>query len=132
WFRAVWFKQCVPKHAFNFWVANLDRLPVTARLVQWGMNVNPECTLCSASLETRDHLLISCPWVSELWHITLRRFDLTYQPFQSWDELIDWLLNGHSSGKTRTLMKLVCHAVISISHGRKGTTDDMGHLQLLL
>ncbi|XP_019090150.1 PREDICTED: uncharacterized protein LOC109128393 [Camelina sativa] len=37
WAKAVWFKHHVPKHAFTFWVANLDKLPVRSRLLSWGM-----------------------------------------------------------------------------------------------
>ena len=36
WEKAVWFKHAVNKHAFHFWVANLNRLPVRERLVTWG------------------------------------------------------------------------------------------------
>lgn len=28
WEKSVWFKHAVPKHAFNFWVTTLNRLPV--------------------------------------------------------------------------------------------------------
>lgn len=31
WARSVWFKGCIPKHAFTFWVAHHDRLPVRHR-----------------------------------------------------------------------------------------------------
>ena len=27
WVTSVWFKGAVPRHAFNMWVAHLDRLP---------------------------------------------------------------------------------------------------------
>lgn len=32
WSNVVWFKGCIPKHAYTFWVAQLNRLPVMARL----------------------------------------------------------------------------------------------------
>ena len=32
WFKLIWFKGATPKHAFNMWVANLDRLPIRQRL----------------------------------------------------------------------------------------------------
>lgn len=35
WADAVWFKGHVPKMAFTFWVATMDRLPVRGRLSSW-------------------------------------------------------------------------------------------------
>lgn len=39
WVSFVWFKGAVPKHAFNMWVANLDRLPTRKRLTEWGKQI---------------------------------------------------------------------------------------------
>ncbi|KAF3567801.1 hypothetical protein DY000_02011884 [Brassica cretica] len=32
WSKLIWFSGCVPKHAFNMWIAQLDRMPVRSRL----------------------------------------------------------------------------------------------------
>lgn len=37
WSEAVWFNGCVPKHAFNMWIAQLDRMPTRSRLSRWGV-----------------------------------------------------------------------------------------------
>ena len=45
WSKIVWFKGCIPKHAFNFWVAFLNRLPVRDRLIRWGLEVSDRSVL---------------------------------------------------------------------------------------
>lgn len=60
WGGTVWFKGATPKHAFNMWIANLNRLPTKSRLARWGMNINTTCDFCSLEPETRDHLFLSC------------------------------------------------------------------------
>ena len=55
---SVWFKGSIPKHSFNMWVANVNRLPTRVRLAALGMNVPTTCCLCALEPETRDHLLL--------------------------------------------------------------------------
>ncbi|KAG7559344.1 ABC transporter type 1 transmembrane domain superfamily [Arabidopsis thaliana x Arabidopsis arenosa] len=62
WASQIWFKGATPRHAFNMWVANLDRLPTLVRLASWGLQVSQHCCLCSAAAETREHLFIFCPF----------------------------------------------------------------------
>ncbi|XP_013678980.1 uncharacterized protein LOC106383417 [Brassica napus] len=59
WSQVVLFKNMVPKHAFNFWMANLNRLPLNERLHQWGLMDSGLCTLCSTDQESRDHLFLT-------------------------------------------------------------------------
>ncbi|KAL1192362.1 hypothetical protein V5N11_005118 [Cardamine amara subsp. amara] len=58
WNNQVWYAGHVPKHAFTFWVATLDRLPVRARLYAWGVANSDACCTCGNHFETRDHLLL--------------------------------------------------------------------------
>lgn len=66
WRSLVWFKGSIPKHSFNMWVSNYDRLPTRMRLSSWGMDVPKHCCLCSNVEETRDHLLLSCDFSREV------------------------------------------------------------------
>ncbi|CAH2053128.1 unnamed protein product [Thlaspi arvense] len=91
------FKLCVPKHAFNFWVANLDRLPLNTRLAAWGLHVSPRCTFCSASPELRDHLFFQCEVSSAL---------------VSWQALLQWLLQGNNWANVLLLKRLVSQATV--------------------
>lgn len=61
WSSSVWFKGSIPKHAFNMWVAQLNRLPTRARLASWGILNNTDCCLCGREDETRDHSLYFHP-----------------------------------------------------------------------
>ncbi|KAG5374886.1 hypothetical protein IGI04_039482 [Brassica rapa subsp. trilocularis] len=67
WTRSVWFKGCIPKHAFTFWVAHLDRLPVRQRLVTWGIDVPDTCVLCNRFSESREHLFLECEYSKDIW-----------------------------------------------------------------
>ncbi|CAL9222403.1 unnamed protein product [Arabidopsis halleri] len=93
WVPAVWFKNSVPKHAFTFWIANLDRLPVRSRLHEWGMQLSSVCGLCNSNVETRDHLLLHCNFVEEIWHHVMRRLGQPPCIFADWSILISWLLS---------------------------------------
>ncbi|KAL1203942.1 putative ribonuclease H protein [Cardamine amara subsp. amara] len=111
WAKAVWFKGHVPKHAFTFWTANLNRLPVRARLVTWGMNISPLCCLCNQQLETRDHLFLHCEYSEQLWDLLLRRLGQPSFIFQEWNTLVSWLTTA-SNATPAKLKLLVCQAAI--------------------
>ncbi|KAF3592529.1 hypothetical protein DY000_02023160 [Brassica cretica] len=49
------------------WVTNLNRLPTRDRLSSWGMQVPSCCCICTTEPESRDHLMLSCPFVLTLW-----------------------------------------------------------------
>lgn len=84
WYASVWFKGCVPNHAFNMWILTLNRLPTRVRLASWGLNVTTNCCLCSREEENRDHLLLSCEYSSEIWRLVSQHM------LRSWPELLSW------------------------------------------
>lgn len=73
WVDVVWFKGCIPKHAFTMWVTNYDRLPTRSILAAWGLPVSPTCPMCSSFDETRYHLMLSCGYIKDVWREVLRR-----------------------------------------------------------
>ncbi|KAG7588439.1 Reverse transcriptase domain [Arabidopsis suecica] len=93
WEKAVWFKNSVPKHAFTFWIANMDRLPVKSRLRNWGMHISSVCVLCNSQEENRDHLLLHCSFSETIWHRLLNRLGQHPCIFVDWSTLITWLLS---------------------------------------
>lgn len=64
WAKLIWFKGNVPKHAFNMWTAQLNRLPTRVRLASWNTGINLSCTLCLLGQETRDHIMLTCGFSS--------------------------------------------------------------------
>ncbi|XP_010433774.1 PREDICTED: uncharacterized protein LOC104717843 isoform X2 [Camelina sativa] len=111
WHDSVWFKGAMPRHAFNMWIANLDRLPTKMRLVRWGMNINSTCDLCSLYQETRDHLFLACDYARSIWLATNSRLGLPQIYFTSWSDLISWT-KVKNNRSPPTLRKLVAQSVI--------------------
>lgn len=111
WTKVVWFKHSVPKHAFTFWTANLDRLPVKARLLSWGMNISPVCPLCNTDPETRDHLLLHCAYAEKTWHNLMIRLGQHPCVFANWSSKISWLMSK-SPNLSTILKKLTVQATV--------------------
>lgn len=111
WAKIVWFKQSVPKHAFTFWIANLNRLPVRTRLLSWGIQVSSECPLCNSEAESRDHLLLHCSFSLEVWNSIMIRLGHHPRIFANWSALITWLLTK-SPNRSTTLKRLVIQATV--------------------
>ena len=111
WVDAVWFKGSVPKHAFTMWVANGDRLPTMTRLAEWNIPVSTNCVLCGSSIETRDHLFISCDYSRSIWKEVVLRCRSTAMLFISWSELLSWIRSSPSK-KVTLLRKLASQTVV--------------------
>lgn len=111
WEKAVWFKHAVPKHAFHFWVANLNRLPVRERLVTWGVCDYATCCLCGLGQETRDHVFLRCSVATQLWDIVLTRLGQQALCLDTWPSLITWMLTA-TPGLSATLKKLTAQLVV--------------------
>lgn len=105
WDKIVWFKESVPKHAFMFWTAHLDRLPVRARLVNWGMDTPVSCCLCNLLPETRDHLLLHCEYSAHIWYWLLQKLGQHCCLFVNWSVFISWL--SSRSPNLRTPLKRI-------------------------
>ena len=91
WYHIFWSKGGIPKHNFMAWLATLNRLPTKDRLLQWGLNVDPNCLLCSTTAESRDHLILECSYSASLWRRFSMRLGLT-MPL-SWGLMISALLS---------------------------------------
>ncbi|XP_048602093.1 uncharacterized protein LOC125580881 [Brassica napus] len=111
WEDSVWFKGSIPKHSFNMWVANANRLPTRVRLTSWGMNVPTACCLCALEPETRDHLLLACQYSVEVWRHSLQRLNPPAGLFSDWNELLSWIRSSAVSSPP-TLQKIAVQATI--------------------
>ena len=110
WASFLWFKGATPKHAFNMWIAHLNRLPTRARLANWGMQIPTTCCLCTTAVETRDHLLISCQYATTIWLEVSRRIRISQPLFTTWTGLMSWA--NSNSNAPPNLKMLVAQAVI--------------------
>lgn len=111
WAKLIWFKGRVPKHAFNMWTAHLNRLPTRVRLAAWNPGISPSCTLCLFGQETRDHIMLTCGFSSELWRTVLQRLSYSQPGFLDWNELLSWI--KRSSPRAPSLLrKIVAQATV--------------------
>lgn len=53
-----------------------------------GINVHASYSLCSSHSETRNHLLLSCDYIIDVWHLVLYRFHGLQVMFLLWSELL--------------------------------------------
>ncbi|KAL9818900.1 putative RNA-directed DNA polymerase [Arabidopsis thaliana] len=111
WAKAVWFKGAVPKHAFNMWISQLDRLPTRQRLASWGHIQSFDCCLCTIETESRDHLLFSCEFAAQVWRLAFSRLCPRQRLFCSWAELLSWMRSSSTSAPS-LLRKVSAHAII--------------------
>lgn len=110
WSAAGWYKGCIPKHAFNFWVAHLNKLPVRVCNTHWSPNRPSLCCICQRETETRDHLFIHCTFGSLIWQQGFARFGRS-QMFSEWKDIIEWMLS--SPGRfSRNLKRLAVQTTI--------------------
>ncbi|XP_059281084.1 uncharacterized protein LOC132034737 [Lycium ferocissimum] len=56
-----------PKARFPLWLLMHGKLRTIDRLLKWGMNVDPECSLCHQEDDTREHLFVKCDFTRRLW-----------------------------------------------------------------
>ena len=111
WVDVVWFKGAIPKHSFNMWIANYDRMPTRSRLVAWGLPISAACPLCSNFDETRDHLLLSCDYSLVIWREVFSRCQQPVGAFTNWSELLSWI-RAATSRRLSLLRKIATQAVI--------------------
>ncbi|KAI8573525.1 hypothetical protein RHMOL_Rhmol01G0284300 [Rhododendron molle] len=112
WFKIIWFKHHVPCWAIIQWLANLGRLATKDRLLKWGMAMHDQCVLCSASVETDEHLFFHCTFSSQLWK-SLQK-DLTFQcPFNGLPQIMDWMFQVNNGPQfSCSLSKVALAALI--------------------
>lgn len=56
WSNHVWFSQCIPKHAYMFWLAVKGRLLTQDRILKWEPNLKSNCPFCEKVFDSRNHL----------------------------------------------------------------------------
>lgn len=111
WVDIVWFKGSIPKHSFNMWIANYDKLPTRARLAEWGLPVSPLCAFCSRGDETRDHVLLSYEFSQDIWREVLLRCRTSLTRFTNWSELLSWI-RASASKELSILRKIAVQTVV--------------------
>ncbi|GKE79808.1 RNA-directed DNA polymerase, eukaryota, reverse transcriptase zinc-binding domain protein [Tanacetum coccineum] len=67
WHKHVWFSQCIPRHAFNLWMAIKGRLKTQDRISRWFGADNMVCPLCKNCKDSHSHLFFQCGFAQGVW-----------------------------------------------------------------
>ncbi|KAJ9536543.1 hypothetical protein OSB04_un000295 [Centaurea solstitialis] len=88
WWRTVWFKGHIPKHAFCLWIACVRRLPTQDRITIW-KHEPPDlvCPLCGDGPDSHTHLFFTCVFAKEVWSAIRVRMEWEDFP-DSWDDIM--------------------------------------------
>ncbi|WZY93595.1 hypothetical protein YC2023_065924 [Brassica napus] len=78
--------------------------------------------------ETRDHLMLSCPYAEVLWSESRRRFRDTVPVFTNWPELVLWTSSSSNAAPSHLRMMVVQALFYNIWKQRK----NMLHNQALV
>ncbi|XP_058219469.1 uncharacterized protein LOC131330020 [Rhododendron vialii] len=109
WHKLVWFSGHIPKCSFVTWIAILNRLSTTDRLLLFGLNVSPECSLCQEK-ESHDHLFFNCPYSQKVWGAIQTKLHVSWSP-RSW---FDWI-SFPSGVKGKTLKAVLTKLVFTVA-----------------
>ncbi|KAJ9536710.1 hypothetical protein OSB04_un000095 [Centaurea solstitialis] len=88
WWRTVWFKGHIPKHAFCLWIACVRRLPTQDRISIW-KHEPPDlvCPLCGDGPDSHTHLFFTCVFAKEVWSAIRVRMEWEDFP-DAWDDIM--------------------------------------------
>ncbi|XP_010474049.1 PREDICTED: uncharacterized protein LOC104753502 [Camelina sativa] len=111
WHRGVWFGHATPKFAFCVWLAALDRISTGVRMVAWNGSAVGVCGFCQLTMETRDHLFFSCPFVSLVWS-DLAKGLLKTRFSTDWSTIFAYISNPQLPLGEGFLIRYVFQAVI--------------------
>lgn len=88
--KHLWCSCVPPKVKLFFWLSLLGRLWTADRRKRHGLQQDAACALCSQEDETTDHLLLSCEFTREIWHMLLMSVGLQGLAPQGHVVLVDW------------------------------------------
>ncbi|KAJ9536699.1 hypothetical protein OSB04_un000084 [Centaurea solstitialis] len=88
WWKSVWFKGHIPKHAFCLWTACVRRLPTQDRILSWKQEP-PDllCSLCGMVQDSHNHLFFTCNFANEIWTNVRNKMEWPDFP-DSWDAVM--------------------------------------------
>eukprot|EP00253_Pinus_taeda_P007886 PITA_07886 len=72
--KIIWERNWWPKVSIFIWLASKNKILTWDRIQKKGFNGPSRCCLCNSDGETRNHLLINCPFAKTLWINTKRTF----------------------------------------------------------
>lgn len=101
WYKIVWNKAFIPKHALCMWMACLKRLPTQDRLIQWKKEPpDAKCVFCNLVVETHNHLFFECTYSKSIWSTVKQEVGIQNCP-DNWDDILNlWMMGTWRSWST--------------------------------
>ncbi|KAK1407859.1 hypothetical protein QVD17_39486 [Tagetes erecta] len=114
WAKAVWFTQCIPRHAFILWLIMREKLLTQDKILGWNIsrrkNMNMMCCLlCYADFDSHNHLFFECQFSSQVW-LKTRRFAGLMSISPEWTSIKQWMIHAQSKSIVNIVGKLVIAA----------------------
>ncbi|GJT85212.1 hypothetical protein Tco_1066929 [Tanacetum coccineum] len=65
----VWFRNCIPRHAFNMWLIIKKCLKIQDSLCVWDVAAGHStvCSLCETQPDSHEHLFFKCAFSQQIW-----------------------------------------------------------------
>ncbi|XP_019241628.1 PREDICTED: uncharacterized protein LOC109221617 [Nicotiana attenuata] len=92
WRSLMFHNQARPKAVFTIWIQCHGRLLTADRLIKWGIQVSPRCSLCCSADESHLHLFGKCSFSRRVWWRLLRWLQIWDAPVNSWSQVVTWLI----------------------------------------
>ncbi|GJT08353.1 putative nuclease HARBI1 [Tanacetum coccineum] len=114
WVDAVWFPNCIPRHAFNLWLIIRRKLKTQDSLRSWDISSSLDL-YCVSSLvippDSHEHLFFACPFSLQVWFHMPDMAGLSHLP-----PLVDVILDDIvPMANRRTSKSVISKLVLSAS-----------------
>ncbi|GJW81864.1 retrotransposon protein, putative, ty1-copia subclass [Tanacetum coccineum] len=105
-----WVKYVPIKINVFAWKVFLDRLPTRSNLQHRGVLVSDLlCPLCSSAQEDSSHLFFSCRLATDIVRLVCRWWNLSWTPFGSYADWLNWFNSIRLSSKVKDLLEGVLY-----------------------
>ncbi|KAJ9535927.1 hypothetical protein OSB04_un000907 [Centaurea solstitialis] len=114
WWKCVWFKGHIPKHAFCLWIACTKRLPTQDRISSWKHDPpDLTCPFCGTEQDSHTHLFFTCQYTKEVWNMV--RLKMEWEDFpESWDDIVLAIADTSTAPKMLTHKLALAASVYTI------------------
>lgn len=111
WYKVVWNKAFIPKHALCIWMACHKRLPTQDRISQWKHDPpDLKCVFCDGVIESHNHLFFGCRYSLKIWKSVKKDWNLLACP-DAWDDILS-LWNTGAWRAWSTLQRVAISATV--------------------
>nr|XP_016479252.1 PREDICTED: uncharacterized protein LOC107800574 [Nicotiana tabacum] len=107
WSRLLWNNKGCPRCKFILYLVVHEKLYTKDRLSSWGLQVNPNCSLCDQELKGHQHMFFMCRFSAEVWGKLLAWIGLVRR-VTGWNEELKWTADHRKDKGSKTMMYTMC------------------------